>query len=242
MTDKILVAFAMKQEFAPWRRRHRFHRVAASPWPLFATAFGETKVNVVLVGAGARETGGLRALARQLRPSLAIVTGVAAGLQPEWRPGDILVAQTVTGADGEAGVQSAAQFVDLTLREGAKLARTLITLPRIARTAAEKDQLASLADAADMESLPLMKLWSEWGIPSLALRVILDPVELPMTCDFEAAMDSHGQVQISRMFAQLARHPQLLPDFLRLARQSRRVLKLLADFLDRFFEGLATRA
>ncbi len=115
---------------------------------------------------------------------------------------------------------------------------TLITLPRIARTTAEKVRLASLADAADMESLPLMKQWSARGIPSLALRVILDPVEMPMTCDFEAAMDAHGQVRITRILAQLARRPQLLPDFLRLARQSRRVLKILARFLDRFFERL----
>ena len=80
---------------------------------------------------------------------------------------------------------------------GAKPAPTLITLPRIARTIEEKVRLASLGDAADMESLTLMKQWSARGIPSLALRVILDPVEMPMTCDFEAAMDAHGQVRIT---------------------------------------------
>jgi hypothetical protein len=95
-----------------------------------------------------------------------------------------------------------------------------------------------LGDAADMESLPLMKQWSARSIPSLALRVILDPVEMPMTCDFEAAMDVHGQVRIPQILAQLARRPQLLPDFLRLARQSRRSLIILARFLDQFFERL----
>jgi hypothetical protein len=103
---------------------------------------------------------------------------------------------------------------------------------------AEKVRLATIGDAADMESWPLMKHWSDRGISSLALRVILDPVEMPMTCDFEAAMDIHGQVRITQFLRQLARHPQLLPDFLRLARESRRVLTILARFLDRFFESL----
>jgi hypothetical protein len=68
--------------------------------------------------------------------------------------------------------------------------------------------------------------------------VILDPVEMPMTCDFEAALNVRGQVRITRILAQLARQPRLLPDFLHLARQSRRVLMILARFLDRFLELL----
>jgi adenosylhomocysteine nucleosidase len=93
-----------------------------------------------------------------------------------------------------------------------------------------------------MESLPLIMQWSARGIPSLALRVILDPVEMPMTCDFEAAMDAHGQVRVTRILAQLARRPQLLPDFLHLARESRRAMKILAGFLDRFMEDLDTHS
>jgi hypothetical protein len=59
-----------------------------------------------------------------------------------------------------------------------------------------------------------------------------------MTCDFEAAMDAHGQVRIMKIMAQMVRRPQLLPDFLRLAGQSRRALMILARYLDRFFERL----
>jgi hypothetical protein len=99
----------------------------------------------------------------------------------------------------------------------------------------EKVRLASLGDAADMESLLLMRQWAAQAVPSLALRVILDPVEMPMTCDFESAMDAHGQVRIAKILAQLACQPKLLPDFLHLARQSRHVLRILAQFLDRFF-------
>ena len=238
MMNKVLVAFAMKEEFAPWRRRHRFHLVANSPHPVFVTSLGSTELYVALVGAGAPDAHHFDDLMTQFTPSLGIVAGVAAGLKPEWRPGDLLVAQSVSGRGGEASIPGDSNLIDLAVQCGAKPAPVLLTLPRIARTIAEKVRLASLGDAADMESLPLMKLWSARGIPSLALRVILDPVEMPMTCDFEAAMDAHGQVRITQILAQLARQPRLLPEFLHLARQSRRSLMILARFLNRFFERL----
>jgi nucleoside phosphorylase len=238
MMNKVLVAFALKEEFAPWRRRHRFSPVASSPYPAFMTSFGSTEIYVALAGAGAPQAHFFQEMTTQFNPSLGIVTGVAAGLKPEWRPGDMLVARTVSGPDGEEQIRGALNLIDLAVQCGAKPAPMLITVPHIARTLEKKAHLATVGDAADMESLPLMQQWSDCGIPSLALRVILDPVEMPMTCDFEAAMDPHGQVRITQILAQLARRPQLLADFLPLARQSRRVLKILARFLDLFFAQL----
>jgi nucleoside phosphorylase len=238
MMSKILVAFALKEEFAPWRRRHRFQPLSTSPYPVSMAALGSTEVYVALAGVGAPNAHHFPDLMAQFNPSLGIVTGVAAGLKPEWRPGDVLVARSVCGPGGEPAIPGDSNLINLAVQCGAKPAPVLITLPRVARTIKEKAHLATLADAADMESLTLMKQWSALAIPSLALRVILDPVEMPLTCDFEAAMDAQGQVRITQILAQLARQPQLLPDFLRLARQSRRVLKVLARFLDRFFERL----
>jgi nucleoside phosphorylase len=235
---KILIAFALKEEFAPWRRRHDFRPVSTSRPGVWRSVFGSAEVYATLVGAGARDPERIRDLAAQINPSFGIVTGVAAGLKPQWRPGDLLVAQAVCGPGGEKRIACAPDLIDLAVQCGAKSASLLLTLPRVARTVEEKTCLASQGDAADMESLPVMKDWSARGIPCLALRVIVDPVEVPMTCDFEAAMDAHRQVQVTRILAQLARRPQLLPDFLRLARQSRRSLKILARFLDRFFERL----
>ena len=235
--NKVLVAFALKEEFAPWRRRHGFHWVSNPLHRVSAASFGSTEVYVALVGAGAPDAGHFETLTTRFKPSLGIVTGVAAGLKPEWRPGDLLVAHSVTGPGGETAIPSPANLIDSAVRAGARPA-TLVTLPRIARTLEEKVRLATRADAADMESFPLMKQWATLSVPSLALRVILDPVEMPMTVDFESTMDAHGQVQIAKILAQLARRPQLLPDFIHLARQSRRTLKVLAQFLDRFFEEL----
>lgn len=233
--NKAMVVFALKEEFTPWRRRHRFARLANSPHAVSATSMGSIEIFVALAGAGARDLQQVAELTSHVMPSFGIVTGVAAGLHRELRPGDLLAAQSVSGPEAGETIASDPYLVDLAVESGAKRVAKLITLPRIARTAAEKAQLAGLGDAADMESLPIMTYWSGRGIPSLALRVVLDPVDMPMKIDFEAAMDAHGQVRLNQIMLLLARQPGLLPDFLHLARQSRRTLKTLAGFLDRFF-------
>jgi nucleoside phosphorylase len=97
MMTKVVVAFALKEELAPWRRRHHFRTVSNSPHPVAVTTFGNTEVYVALAGAGAPDADHFNDLTTHINPSLGIVTGVAAGLKPEWRPGDLLVAQSVSG-------------------------------------------------------------------------------------------------------------------------------------------------
>src|SRR5262249_45280869 len=123
----------------------------------------------------------------------------------------------------------------LTSRCAAFTVPALVTVPHVIRTVAEKQSLGNLADAADMESLPLMDFWSDQSIPSLAVRVILDPVEAPLTFDFESTMNDEGQIQISKILGQVVRNPRLLPELIHLARENRKALGALADFLDRFF-------
>jgi adenosylhomocysteine nucleosidase len=236
--SKVLLAFAMKEEFAPWRRRHHFRPETRTGRTLFSTSFGFTEILVGLTGTGAPSAGQFDDLVAQCAPDFAIITGVAAGIKPEWRSGDLLAAQTVLGPGGQPAISLDPNLIDLAVQCGAKRAPALITLPCIARTVKEKTRWSETADAADMESLNLIKLWSARDIPSLAVRVILDPAEMPMRCDFEAALDPQGQVRISQIIMQLARQPRLLPDFLRLARMSHRALRILAGFWDRFF-GLA---
>jgi len=110
---KVLIAFALKEEFAPWRRRHHFRPVSTSQPDAWRSELGFAEVYAALVGAGARDTEHFRDLTAQIGPSLGIVTGVAAALKPEWRPGDMLVAQSVSGLDGEARIPARSDLVDL---------------------------------------------------------------------------------------------------------------------------------
>jgi len=235
---KALVAFALKEEFSPWRRRHAFRSVWLAGHSVHRTTLRTTEVLVALTGAGARQLGRFPALMNQVTPSLGIICGVAAGLRRQWRSGDLLAAVCVSEPKGEAKFASDPALIDIALQCGAKPAAVLVSLPRIAGTAAEKCRWATLADAADMESFTLMKQMHEHGIPSLALRAIVDPAEMAMPCDFEAALDARGQIRIARLLSQLVRRPQALPGFLRFAWLSLRATSALARFLDAFFERL----
>jgi nucleoside phosphorylase len=236
--SKVLIAFALKEEFAPWRRRHHFQTVWVADHPVFTTRFGAIEANVVLTGAGARDASHFPALIDQISPSLGIVCGVAAGLKPEWRSGDMLVSLCVRMANGEEKIPSAPTFVDLAVQCGAKPASVLVSLPHIAGTVAEKARWAALGDAADMESFTVMKQFHDRGIPAVSLRVIVDSAEMAMPCDFEASLDARGRVRITRILSQLARRPKALPDFFRFAQLSRRATSLLARSLDSFMDRL----
>src|SRR5579862_1312347 len=182
---KILVTFALREEFAPWKRRHTFR----DSLPAVSQArIGEAEVYVALAGAGGRTFESIKAITAQVQPHIAIITGTAAGLRPEWRPGEVFTAKSVCAPGGEPSVDSDSNLLGLAAKCGAKTASKLVTLEKIVRTVRGKQELGMIADAADMESLPLMQFWANRGIPALAARVILDPVNTPMTFDFEAAM------------------------------------------------------
>src|SRR5580692_9343065 len=116
MINKVLLVFAMKEELAPWRRRHHLLSVANSPHPVSVTSIGSTEVFVTLVGAGGVNIKHINDLTTSIGPSLGIVTGVAAGLKPEWRSGDLLVAQSVSVPDGKPEIAAEPSLIRMAVK------------------------------------------------------------------------------------------------------------------------------
>ncbi len=236
MVNKSLVVFALKEEFDPWKRRHGFRLLLEFPFPVSIASIGATQVYATLVGAGARTIDQIDELTTRIRPSFAIATGVAAGLKSNLQFGEVVVADTVNGLTQERGIPSSPELLRKAVNCGARLVSAFLTVPRIVQTVEEKTRLGLDADVADMESWPLMELWSTQGVPALSLRVILDSADTPMSFDFESAMNNDGQMEKTKILGQILRSPKLLPGLIRLAKQNRTALRNLADFLDRFFE------
>src|SRR5437762_10905290 len=155
--NKLLKAFAMKEEFAPWKHRHHFQPVCVADHTVFRTTFDSIEAVVALTGAGARDASHFPVLIDRISPSLGIVCGVAAGLKPQSRLGDLLVAECISMPKGDESILSDPAMINLAVRCGAKPASVLVSLPHIASTVAEKAHWAALGDAADMESFTLMK-------------------------------------------------------------------------------------
>lgn len=238
---KILVVFALQSEFAPWRREPRYGWRQEGSGFLYLGSAGNAEIRVALAGMGGRRADRVIDAAARYEPHVGMVAGLAGGLKPEWRSGDVLVAESVGSPAQTETAQSDPRLFRLAVACGAKPAGRFLTLLRIACTAREKSLLAEAGDAADMESLLLMPRLSRLGIPVVAVRAIADSAETDMPCDFEGAADDQGEIRTGKLLAQLVRRPQSLPGFVRLGVSSLRAAQALARYLDRFIERLGDK-
>ena len=241
MSGKILVTLAVEAELTPWRRIRRFRRVRFGSSYVHQARIGNVETLVLLVGVGARQVEVVTALAHQYRPQAGIVAGVAAGLKLELRPGDIVVPESICNTTHGQSARSDARLFECALECGAKPVQRLLSLDRIVRTVEGKSRLIGAGDAAEMETLEVMRRLAREGVPAVAVRAISDSVEVGVPCDFEATLDHRGQIRFSRLLLQLIRRPLELAAFARFGLSSRRATIRLARHLDRFVERLAAQ-
>ena len=135
---------------------------------------GEVVALAVGVGGGAR-----RAVAEE-HPRLVMSCGYSGGLDPALRPGDLVLATTVRGAGGDAlaapespRLAAAAALEGLRFLQGGLVCAT-------SAAASPEDKRALARDGAlavDMESYLVAQAAGEAGVPWLALRAIVDPLD-----------------------------------------------------------------
>lgn len=114
------------------------------------------------------------------RPRLVIACGFAGALHPSLGPGDLVLASSVYDESGDSVAARPAllraarrAFGGARVTEGELLCAT-----RVARTRAEKHALARPGRiAVDLESWSAARAAERAGIPWLALRVIVDPLD-----------------------------------------------------------------
>ena len=237
---KILVTFAVRAEFAPWRRRRSFLRLPGD-LPVFEATFGGARVRAILTGMG--QDHALDAAKKSLayKPDICISTGLAGSLQSEYRPGDILAARLVSEVREPVAVASHRELLSTAVDCGARQIERLTTSRTLVARAEQKWELRSQAEAVDMESYTILAEAARCGVPAVAIRAISDTADFNMPYDFERACDAQGQICPMGVFWQVLRKPSGLPDLLRLTHDSRYASRRLADFLDAFAGTLADR-
>lgn len=152
--------------------------------------------------------------------------GLAGGLAPELRPGDLLLPKAVRGNGGVSWSvnQSWHQRVLTRLAAGGLEPKQHVLAGRdsIVATAADKRALfeATGARAVDMESHAVAEIAAGTGIPFLVLRALADPSEQVVPQVAREALRPDGRVRIRATFGGLLRQPAELMALFRLARQS----------------------
>jgi adenosylhomocysteine nucleosidase len=226
---KVLVLVALAQELrsvTPALRAPRGGSVRDGSFgPALALAIGP--------GGDAR-----RALAEH-RPSVVVSCGFAGGLDPALSPGDLVLATAVrcAGGDALAAPESLRKVAAAALQGSPRCAQgELVCSTTVAASAGEKRALRGTgALAVDMESYPVAQAAREAGVPWLALRAIVDPVDSTLPAFTREARRSYLWPALRYGLS----GPRAAAGLFRLARDARRAGSALQAALRRLVPALA---
>lgn len=232
---RVLVTFALKEEFAPWRKRGGFEPDGAfGNGRAYRKRQGAIEVSVVLTSVGPGNAARVVAqVLEEKRFDLLISSGLAGGLRPMHRPGHVLVGRAVRRLENGQELAPLAEWVEGARKLGAREA-VFVTSARVAGSGAEKRFLGIEADAVEMESFAVIEQAAARNVPAVVIRAINDPVETSLPVDFNYVFNASGRVRPARLAGELIRQPAAAAGLVRLARESRRAATALAEFLDRY--------
>jgi nucleoside phosphorylase len=234
---KILVTFALENEFAPWRKLRRFRRASVEELDqTYEAEVGSVDVRVVLTGAG--RFAARRSLGRAFdcQPDMCIASGLAGALKPDYRPGAVLAARTVADVNGMRLIRSDAGLVARAGDSGARVVETFLVADRVVAAAEEKKSLGVSGDAVDMESVFVLSAAAHHRVRAVAIRAISDGVESDLPLDFDRTFNERGAVSVPRVLRQIVARPHRIGGLIRLAQESERAATALAGFLDAYVQ------
>ena len=250
---RILVTFAVEAEFAPWRKRHGFTRIEIgipqrntnqTSYEVYEANVAETDVDVLLTGIGWEDLfhnvahKALRDLLKR-KPDCCVSTGLAGGLNREFRSGNIVAASQLILREGGGMILSNKKLLKVAESCGAKVADTLITERHIVSEASSKSAMSKFGDFVDMESYHILQVVSGTQIPAIAVRGISDAVDRDVPLDFNKVLDHDGTVRKRRLIEEIIRNPLRIPSIIRFGLQSSQASRAVADFLVKFVSSLA---
>jgi adenosylhomocysteine nucleosidase len=160
----------------------------------------------------------LRALLTTLDPTSirgVISFGVAGGLDPSLKTGDVVVATEVMAGDTRwlAGLSlTEAQIASIALGRRRVVRGLLAGVEELVGASACKAALHSETGAAavDMESHIAAAYAAEFGIPFAALRVISDPAHRALPVVARKAIKPNGDLDLRQIVGSVVRNPRTL--------------------------------
>jgi adenosylhomocysteine nucleosidase len=195
---------------------------------------GGSDLIALAVGMG----GGVRNGVAAAEPRMVVSCGFSGGLDPGLRSGDLVLATAVRDENGDRlAAPEPLRGVAAAALQGLRCVQgEIVCTTAVAATPEEKRALAHPGTAAvDMESFTAARAASEAGIPWLALRAVVDPLDAALP---PFTRDPHRS-PLGAALRYAASGPRAFRDLVRLARDARRAAAALEEALHRLGPALA---
>ncbi len=238
---RIIVSFAVRAEFAPWRRLEDFKRSGESSPPIYVTKINGAEVYVVIGGIGTR---GIATLSKLLgeRPDLCVVSGLAGSLKSDYAVGTVVAAKTIKHENADKMMTSGDSLLELAVHCGATSVDSFFTADAVVTSASDKLRLGATADVVEMESFHLMSEARRYGVPAVAVRAICDGVDQDLPLDFNRTLNEDGRLAWLPALSQVLSSPTRLLELVRFGFETSKAARSLACFLDRYLKCLIAQA
>lgn len=168
--------------------------------------------------------------------------GVAGGLDPEARPGDLVIPTAVVDEGGgcwpfapELGAAVAAAMPGPFRWEDHGQGRCILGLDRLVARPDDKAALFALTGAltVDMETHRVARVAAARKVPMLAIRAVGDPVEARLPRFVERVLGEDGEPRLGRVALGLAQRPWEFGPLMRLKRETDAALEALGRAAER---------
>jgi nucleoside phosphorylase len=236
---RVLVAFAIEAEFAPWRKLRDLSTHKVDGFTLHEATIGRATVDFVVTGMGMENARRGTQAAINSDHKACIGAGFAGALRPTLKIGDVLVPRAVQELGRSKTLECSQNLLVAACENRAIEAKMLLTANRVIETSEEKKRLSPFAEAVDMESFATISVARERNVSCVAVRVISDRLDEDMPAAIHTTVDEFGRVRIGRVIRHLASHPFQIPALVRLGRQSKTAADALAHFLEAFIKELS---
>lgn len=157
------------------------------------------------------------------------VSGVSGGLDPELKPGDLVLADSIIQENGNGCRQVwevNSKFMEIAYAaltaKGIPVYRgPIITVQKAALSARNKQTLfkKTQALAVDMESAAVAETAKKASIPFFALRAVCDAATRSIPIEIFGCLNRAGRVRLFHLFRTLLLKPSLVSDLLRMKRE-----------------------
>ena len=243
---RIAVITAMPEETrAIVKALGRARKVRLGRLTVWQGAMAEQEILVTEAGMGfGNAAAAAELLIGNARPDMVISTGFCGGISADLQVGDIVVATALAVVSGddcdEVPVEIPAACRNFIVRQAAAGLRVFGGLFAGTPVLMQKSRLAELLppDAhfpvVEMESAAIAIVCVEQGIPLCGIRAVSDPSDEELDFSLDEFCDAQMRIRIFRVLLTVARKPRIIPQLIRLARNSR----VAADSLTRAFRQL----